>query len=174
MGFANEKEPIVYYGYAIIMISYNFMPQLNTKTMVQFSYSRLYLGIKTISCRLLQGIGRMGMDWDLKKLHGPTLSSSNATPAKITENNIMVSASLNSRRPFRVTYSRKEIHAKKKIFGKLRNIVRKGTSIWYRVVLVLNRHVLNAQTVNYIQYYERIFCLNGDIIKKIKLDRGHL
>ena len=38
------------------------MPQLNTKTMVQFSYSRLYLGIKTISYRLLQGIGRMGMD----------------------------------------------------------------------------------------------------------------
>ena len=67
MGFANEKEPIVYYGYAIIIICYNFMPQLNTKTMVQFSYSRLYLGIKTISCRLLQGIGRMGMDWDLKK-----------------------------------------------------------------------------------------------------------
>ena len=92
------------------------MPQLNTKTMVQFSYSRLYLGIKTISYRLLQGIGRMGMDWDLKKLYGPTLSSSNATPAKITENNIMVSASLNSRRPFRVTYSRKEIHAKKKDF----------------------------------------------------------
>ena len=149
MGFANEKEPIVYYGYVIIIICYNFMPQLNTKTMVQFSYSRLYLGIKTIS-------------------------SSNATPAKITENNIMVSASLNSRRPFRVTYSRKEIYAKKKIFGKLRNIVRKGTSIWYRVVLGLNRHVLNAQTVNYIQYYERIFCLNGDIIQKIKLDRGHL
>ena len=86
------------------------MPQLNTKIMVQFCYSRLYLGIETISCRLLQGIQRMGMDWDLKKLHGPTFSSSNATPAKITQNNIKVSASLNSRRLFRVTYSRKEIH----------------------------------------------------------------
>ena len=70
MGFANEKEPIVYYGYVIIIICYNFIPQLNSKIMVQFSYSRLYLGIETISCRFLQGIVRMGMDRDLKKLHG--------------------------------------------------------------------------------------------------------
>ena len=114
IGFANqEKDPIAYYGYVPIIMCYNFMPQLNTKIMVQFSYSRLYLGIGTISCRLLQGIGRMGIDWDFKKLHEPTFSSSNATPAKITQNNIMVSGSLNSRRPFWVTYSRKESHAKK-------------------------------------------------------------
>ena len=63
MGFANqEKDPIAYYGYVPIIMCYNFMPQLNTKIMVQFSYSRLYLGIGTISCRLLQGIGRMGID----------------------------------------------------------------------------------------------------------------
>ena len=62
MDFANEKEPIVYYGYVIIIICYNFIPQLNSKIMVQFCYSRLYLGIETISCRLLQGIRRMGMD----------------------------------------------------------------------------------------------------------------
>ena len=62
MDFANEKEQIAYYGYVIVIICHNFVPQLNTKIMVQFSYSRQYLGIETISCRLLQGIGRMGID----------------------------------------------------------------------------------------------------------------
>ena len=34
--------------------------------MVQFSYLRLYLGIKTISCRLVMGMARMDMKDGLK------------------------------------------------------------------------------------------------------------
>ena len=36
--------------------------------MVQFCYSRLYLGTETISCCLCQRMARMDMDCDLKKL----------------------------------------------------------------------------------------------------------
>ena len=36
--------------------------------MVQFCYLRLYLGIVTVSCHLLQRMARMEMDWDLKQL----------------------------------------------------------------------------------------------------------
>ena len=36
--------------------------------MVQFCYLRLYLGIETVSCRLLQRMARMDMDWNLKGL----------------------------------------------------------------------------------------------------------
>ena len=36
--------------------------------MVQFCYLRLYLGTETISCRLCQGMVRMDMDCNLKKL----------------------------------------------------------------------------------------------------------
>ena len=36
--------------------------------MAQFCYWRLYLGIKTVSCRLLQRMEKMDMDWNLKKL----------------------------------------------------------------------------------------------------------
>ena len=38
------------------------------KIMVQFCYLRLYLGIVTVSCHLLQRMARMEMDWDLKQL----------------------------------------------------------------------------------------------------------
>ena len=38
------------------------------KKMVQFCYLRLYLGIVTVSCHLLQRMARMEMDWDLKQL----------------------------------------------------------------------------------------------------------
>ena len=38
------------------------------KIMVQFCYVRLYLGIVTVSCHLLQRMARMEMDWDLKQL----------------------------------------------------------------------------------------------------------
>ena len=36
--------------------------------MVQFCYSRLYLGTETISCCLCQRMARMDMDCNLKKL----------------------------------------------------------------------------------------------------------
>ena len=36
--------------------------------MVQFCYLRLYLGIETVSCRLLQRMVRMDLDWNLKNL----------------------------------------------------------------------------------------------------------
>ena len=36
--------------------------------LVQFCYWRLCLGIKTVSCRRLQRMARMDMDWGLKKL----------------------------------------------------------------------------------------------------------
>ena len=36
--------------------------------MVQFSYLRLYLGIETVSRRLLRRMARMDMDWNMKKL----------------------------------------------------------------------------------------------------------
>ena len=38
------------------------------KIMVQFCYSRLYLGTETISCCLCQRMARMDMDCKLKKL----------------------------------------------------------------------------------------------------------
>ena len=41
MGGADEKK-----GYVIYMLSFNCIP----KTMVQFCYSRLYLGTETVSC----------------------------------------------------------------------------------------------------------------------------
>ena len=37
--------------------------------MVQFCYLKLYLGIETVSCHLLQRMARMEMDWNLKKLN---------------------------------------------------------------------------------------------------------
>jgi len=36
--------------------------------MVQLCYFRLYLGTETVSCRLLQRMARMDMDWNLEKL----------------------------------------------------------------------------------------------------------
>ena len=36
--------------------------------MVQFCYLRLYLGIETVSRRLLRRMARMDMDWNMKKL----------------------------------------------------------------------------------------------------------
>ena len=36
--------------------------------MAKFCYLRLYLGIETVSCRLLQGMVTIVMDWNLKKL----------------------------------------------------------------------------------------------------------
>ena len=36
--------------------------------MLQFSYSRLYLGIETVSCRLLQWITKMDLDLNLTDL----------------------------------------------------------------------------------------------------------
>ena len=39
--------------------------------MVQFSYSRPHFGIETVSCHVLQGIVRMEMDCNLKKLGQP-------------------------------------------------------------------------------------------------------
>ena len=36
--------------------------------MVQFCYLRLYLVIETVSCRLVQQMAGMEMDWNLKKL----------------------------------------------------------------------------------------------------------
>ena len=36
--------------------------------MVQFCYLRLYLCIETVSCRLLQQIAKMDMDWNFKKM----------------------------------------------------------------------------------------------------------
>ena len=38
------------------------------KIKVQFCYLRLYLCIEIVSCRLLQPMTRMEMDWNLKKL----------------------------------------------------------------------------------------------------------
>ena len=36
--------------------------------MVQFCFSRSYLGIETVSCHLLSRMARINMDWNLKKL----------------------------------------------------------------------------------------------------------
>ena len=36
--------------------------------MAKFCYLRLYLGIETVSCRLLQGMARIVMDWNLNKI----------------------------------------------------------------------------------------------------------
>ena len=36
--------------------------------MAKFCYLRLYLGIETVSCRLLQGMVTIVMDWNFKKL----------------------------------------------------------------------------------------------------------
>lgn len=36
--------------------------------MAKFCYLRLYLGIETLSCRLLQGMARIVMDWNLNKI----------------------------------------------------------------------------------------------------------
>ena len=52
--------------------------------MIQFCYIRLYLGIEIVYCQLLLWIAKMDMDWNLKKMHGPTFSSLNAMPAEIT------------------------------------------------------------------------------------------
>ena len=52
--------------------------------MVQFCYLRLYLGTKTVSCRLLIRMARMHMEWNLKKLDY-FFSSFNATPANIAK-----------------------------------------------------------------------------------------
>ena len=63
--------------------------------MVKFNYSRLYLGIETVSCRLLLRMVRMEMDWDLKKWRQlfQVLMPCPAMPNKSTkEKNIMVSA----------------------------------------------------------------------------------
>ena len=38
------------------------------KIMVQFCYLRLYSGIWTVSCRLLQPTVRMGINWNFKKV----------------------------------------------------------------------------------------------------------
>ena len=45
-------------------------PRINwiSKILAVFCCFRLYLGIETISCRLLQRMARMDMDWNLKKL----------------------------------------------------------------------------------------------------------
>ena len=45
-------------------------PRINwiSKILAVFCCFRLYLGIETISCRLLQRMARMDVDWNLKKL----------------------------------------------------------------------------------------------------------
>ena len=55
------------------------------KIMVQFCYLRLYLGIVTVSCHLLQRMARMEMNW-------MNFSSFNAISAKLTLKNIMFHA----------------------------------------------------------------------------------
>ena len=35
--------------------------------MFQLTYLRLYLGMETVSCRLLQQMATIDMDWNLKK-----------------------------------------------------------------------------------------------------------
>ena len=50
--------------------------------MAQLCYLSLYLGIKIVSCRLLQRMARMEMDWNLKTLGRPTFSSLNVMRAK--------------------------------------------------------------------------------------------
>ena len=61
--------------------------------MVQFCYSRLYLGTETISCCLCQRMARMHMDCNLKKLgQGFQVLQCNAVPAKIAKKIITVSA----------------------------------------------------------------------------------
>ena len=52
--------------------------------MVQFCYLRLYLGIETVSCRLLIRMARMHMEWNLKKL-GYFFSTFVATPVNIAK-----------------------------------------------------------------------------------------
>ena len=42
--------------------------------MVQFCYLRLHLGIQTVTCRLLQRMARMDMDWRLEKA-GPVFQA---------------------------------------------------------------------------------------------------
>ena len=59
--------------------------------MVQFCSLRIYFGIKTVSCLLLQQMTRIDVDLNLKI--GPTFSSFNAMHAKTTKKNIMISAS---------------------------------------------------------------------------------
>ena len=39
-----------------------------SKMLVQFCWVRIYLGVETVSCCLLQGIARTDMDWNFKKL----------------------------------------------------------------------------------------------------------
>ena len=61
-----------------------------SETIVQFCYLRLYLSIETVSFRLTQRMARMDVDKKVEKV-GPTFSSSNAMPAKLTKNIVMVS-----------------------------------------------------------------------------------
>ena len=55
--------------------------------MVQFCSLRIYFGIKTVSCLLLQQMTRIDVDLNLK--NGPTFSSFNAMHAKTTKKKIL-------------------------------------------------------------------------------------
>ena len=79
----------------IFSLNGKLIPSKKKKIIVQFNYSRLYLGIETVSCRLLLRMVRMEMDWDLKKWRQlfQVLMPCPAMPNKSTkEKNIMVSA----------------------------------------------------------------------------------
>ena len=52
--------------YTIKNLKRVFCANCIAKIMVQFCYLRLYLGIGTVSCRLLIQMARMDMEWNLK------------------------------------------------------------------------------------------------------------